>query len=760
MSIPLTYHKTTDLLAGLTYQKMVWTTIACFEEENILALTAYGDSVGIPTIGAGFALNAEKTKDAVLDIIFTARTGLSAPELAAENKYRARVLNEVVNKPGGWPESLNKKGVTTSPLQKKLDEIALARSKDPAIKQNKRTTFAFKNATEVENLFNTKLFNFYNNNLTTALTAAGVSVPDSIERVVLFSLTYNGVLGPKLINALKTGRRAEAWFEIRYGSNGGDSRSGGIAGRRYIESAVFGLYNANPNATPQQNLQEVRDAIETLTRHRHEIVTYDQEFANPANPANKNYMAVAIQRVKNWNLGLEIPLPQPRKSEFTPAYLALTGFLGLNSNNIDEIWIVPRQIVNGVLSATEDKTFSGTQVRDLILGQDGDSVIAGGGGADILVGGKGKDTLFSGTTTSASGRDALIGGDVLNSTDGKVRDDRTRDYLIAGNSATVFNKADATVSTDAVLGNDDVFIQSGGTAHSIRLLTGPGQSKLLFPTAQNLQFLSLEDLAKGQMKFLPDSPLFDSTFYRTPTASKKNVTAYFPVAYDALTRVTYYHFREGTVLRWQQLDGTQATAYLRNANFSLQDGSEGEPLGYELYGQQVFGETANGQSTSKLVDGRKVAYGSDTFGTTLGSINVGWKTYYDKLVNTYVKPLLEPLRQKLLGTVPAVTSAPATYTLPGAQTDLLGEPLQNSSVATTSVSARTAAAPTTAAASAPVTGTDTTALDAMINRTVFNIVDALNTPWEDKNTGAAPVSPWSSDAARQQALDSLVLAAA
>ncbi len=66
------------------------------------------------------------------------------------------------------------------------------------------------------------------------------SIPDSAERAALFSLTWNApsLLGPKLKAAILDGNRAEAWYEIRYNSNG--IALAGIANRRYVEAEEFG----------------------------------------------------------------------------------------------------------------------------------------------------------------------------------------------------------------------------------------------------------------------------------------------------------------------------------------------------------------------------------------------------------------------------------------------------------------------------------------------------------------------------------------
>ncbi|MEW6246287.1 MAG: hypothetical protein AB1555_06195 [Nitrospirota bacterium] len=111
-----------------------------------------------------------------------------------------------------------------------------------------------------------------------ALFSRGFQIPDSKERLALVSMVYSGGLGvfgslttSKLLDALETDNRAEAWYEIRYGTNA-ESRSQdpqkqavahGIANRRYVESDLFGLYGAGPISDI-----ESKDILKMFTRYR------------------------------------------------------------------------------------------------------------------------------------------------------------------------------------------------------------------------------------------------------------------------------------------------------------------------------------------------------------------------------------------------------------------------------------------------------------------------------------------------------------
>ncbi len=64
---------------------------------------------------------------------------------------------------------------------------------------------------------------------------------NSREYVAVMSLFYNGesLVGQKLRSAVINDNRSEAWYEIRYNSNG----DRGHASRRYTESDMFNLYD-------------------------------------------------------------------------------------------------------------------------------------------------------------------------------------------------------------------------------------------------------------------------------------------------------------------------------------------------------------------------------------------------------------------------------------------------------------------------------------------------------------------------------------
>jgi len=94
------------------------------------------------------------------------------------------------------------------------------------------------------------------------------------ERVALISLAYNGgpgLLTTKIGEAIASGNRAEAWFEIRYDLN----KNGSYTNRRYREADVFGLYD-NPTAP---TLDESKQIYRMFTQHRDVILNYENQYS-------------------------------------------------------------------------------------------------------------------------------------------------------------------------------------------------------------------------------------------------------------------------------------------------------------------------------------------------------------------------------------------------------------------------------------------------------------------------------------------------
>ncbi len=277
-------------------------------------------------------------------------------------------------------------------------------------------SFVFANTTEVENTFNSIVTHY--EDLVTAWSPLGV-IPESRERLALLSLAYNNLIGPgkspSLRQALLDGDRAEAWYQIRYVSNG--DQLPGIAKRRYQESELFGLYD---NPAGISGTSEAASAYRMYSKHRAEIFTYEARYGerpdggagsqgNMINAANIDYPT---------SVG---PAVQSLRTELTVAGIALEGEYLVNPGlglpgTIDPLNI---QMTSASLTALngEDGTAHTGSARDLLIGTDNQSdTLNGNGGDDFLFGGSGDDNLWGG-----SGKDQLFGGlgaDTLHGDDG------------------------------------------------------------------------------------------------------------------------------------------------------------------------------------------------------------------------------------------------------------------------------------------------------------------------------------------------------
>src|SRR3546814_4942199 len=75
------------------------------------------------------------------------------------------------------------------------------------------------------------------------------------------------------------GDRTSVWFDMRYKNNGGASRGGGIAKRRYLEAQIFGLYE--PGVTAANISQEsALKVYQVLTKNRTTVFDYEHEFSS------------------------------------------------------------------------------------------------------------------------------------------------------------------------------------------------------------------------------------------------------------------------------------------------------------------------------------------------------------------------------------------------------------------------------------------------------------------------------------------------
>lgn len=311
-------------------------------------LNPYVDSVGDPTIGIGF--NLVYNLEPVLRVIVGARnwsdTLLLKLEAEVDKNYAPGANSALV-----------------ANLNKVMSDWHNKRDSDVP------STFSFGNDTQVARALDALAPN-YDAKIDKWLSG----IPDSEERTALFSLCWNApsLLGPKLKAAIEDGNRAEAWYEIRYNSNG--NGISGLANRRYVEAETFGLFDTDDRAT-------WHEAIKTgqmLSNHHQTVFAYEDR-----------YDPVAAGQIKGID-GIEAI-----GDEIAPATRAALKTIGLAATtHVEELLAAD----TGRLNISGDGTTydSARNDDDLILGSNGKNALSGNGGADILAGLKGTDTLTGG----------------------------------------------------------------------------------------------------------------------------------------------------------------------------------------------------------------------------------------------------------------------------------------------------------------------------------------------------------------------------
>jgi Ca2+-binding RTX toxin-like protein len=340
----------------------------------------YLDSKKIPTIGVGFNL----TDSSVFDKVATT-LGIDPNASVSERNYYNQIF-AAARQPYSTVEDLLF-ALNSIMLDRYADITDMAVNKQPAFE------FDISSDAQIQLAFN-KIIPAYEDRVTSWLTANGIAgIGESNERVALVSLAYNSptdkitgypnLLGPALGKALAAGDRAEAWYEIRYDSNGGTSPSSGIANRRYKESELFGLYNDANNVTED----DAKNAYRMFTRHKTVIMGPDGEDGGA--PGYEDTYPVA-----NANIALPgLLTAYTLQTELTQARQLL---LSKYSYGVDIAWNhiqVGEDSTSFVVAKHYDDSdrLIGTQYNDLILGESGDDYIDGNGGNDVMYGGAGDD---------------------------------------------------------------------------------------------------------------------------------------------------------------------------------------------------------------------------------------------------------------------------------------------------------------------------------------------------------------------------------
>lgn len=337
---------TTHNLAEATYQSQRLDLLVLTEGAKLLP---YVDTVGHATIGIGFDLTDPT--------IFSLVVSKIAPGLTASQRETLQnTLDDTFTTDTGVRNAIN-------------SDLAIFRKTNP----NAPASFAFASIEDMKDTLNVAV-GIYEKRVDNWLSG----IPLSIERTVLVSMAYNGLINagtsPSLKQAFSDGDRAEAWYQIRYDSNGGASRGVGIANRRYVEANLFGLYQTTGTPTKDEALK----IAEMYTEHKASIISYEKAYSPIAAGSTKG-----VPGIKSVFDEMSSAISTLKNEYKIPAAFA-----------IDAAQLASSEAPNIVGDATD---YSGAKKNnDLLIGSDGANQLTGGEGNDALVGGAGNDVLDGG----------------------------------------------------------------------------------------------------------------------------------------------------------------------------------------------------------------------------------------------------------------------------------------------------------------------------------------------------------------------------
>lgn len=305
-------------------------------------------------------------------------------------------------------------------------------------------------------------------------TKLGFTLDPSKERAALVSMMYNSpaLIGSNLISALQNNDRAEAWFQIRYKSNGGSSISQGIANRRYRESELFGLYGDGAMDDKQS-----KDAFRAYLLHQADIVSYEQRFPpssvgdiiSELQPA-RTYLVSTYGRQQNINGDVLVGDDNDNSSSSGPYQL-------MGSADADLIF-----------GEGGNDEIDGDAGNDVIYGGRGSDVLSGGEGADILVGDSGNDVLKGG-----AGDDRLEGGADYDTY--IVKDGEGNDTIVDKDGSGIVEFADGfLVGGRRPVGGTDYFSVDGKYTYHLS-----GQTLTVTQTGGGASTLTIENFHKGDL---------------------------------------------------------------------------------------------------------------------------------------------------------------------------------------------------------------------------------------------------------------------
>ncbi|MBI3896877.1 MAG: putative Ig domain-containing protein [Gammaproteobacteria bacterium] len=419
----------------------------------------YGDLVGVPTIGFGYAL-AIKNAQGTWALKGTLASDFNAIGITITAGQQT-TLNDIVTalNAGNTQQARN--------LSDGLGDQIGAGDIRTISQQEGRTLFDL----ELNRALNAVRDRFNSFLGIVAGNALFVSLQDTEEMVALASMAYNSpaLIGQRLTLALSNGDRAEAWFEIRYDSNGGNSQSSGIANRRYRESDQFGLHNEGVIAATDT---DAKAAYRMYTRHRQTILDYEQRYSPITTGSDP--ITIKLDGARNY---------------LRDTYITQ---LGVNIGLTGDILVGEDQTTIYYGKTDDDYGLIGTALNDLIFGESGEDYIYGQAGDDVIYGGTGSDAL-----NGQQGNDYIDGGNGNDTYFYKVGDGH--DTLVDSDGIGRIIYIDATNHYSTLAGGYRPQGQSGSyqsdDGHFTYTLTGT----VLTVVADGTTILTINNYQPGQL---------------------------------------------------------------------------------------------------------------------------------------------------------------------------------------------------------------------------------------------------------------------
>jgi Ca2+-binding RTX toxin-like protein len=321
--------------------------------------------------------------------------------------------------------------------------------------------------------------------------------------VAIFAVSYGGfdVYGEKLVGALNSGNRAEAWYEIRYNSNSDTQH----AVRWFTVSQILRLYNDQANLTATQKDTEFKQIFAMYTRHVQDIGTYDFQYRNSVQGANANLTALNTTLAADLGVNPLANIGQVRALTTTAQGVTTQDLNGelqtaanflkaryANGAPIGQIFVAPdtaitNQAAINLVDRSQDTT------NDLIFGGQGNDTLSGGSGNDIVFGGTAINTI-----NGNGGDDTLVGGLATNTLNGGAGNDTlflngTFYKYITNNGPSDWDGRTGNSGSTTMFGgdgNDKFYIGvSGSTNGSISIDGGAGQDVVSFQGSESVTVL-------------------------------------------------------------------------------------------------------------------------------------------------------------------------------------------------------------------------------------------------------------------------------